>query len=77
MIDEVQQNTKWWYMSCQSCNKMCYKRYGKYYCNNCSEFPKKKQHLRKKIILSNVTYILKYLLRSFVNFFIVPTPLIL
>jgi ferric iron reductase protein FhuF len=39
-------------------------------------FPKK-QHLRKKIILSNVTYILKYLLRSFVNFFIVPTPLIL
>jgi Zn finger protein HypA/HybF involved in hydrogenase expression len=62
-IDEVQQNTKWWYMSCQNCNKICSKRDDKYYCNNCSEFPKK-QHLGKKTILSNVTYILKYLLRS-------------
>ncbi|TVT97486.1 hypothetical protein EJB05_57267 [Eragrostis curvula] len=39
-IDQVQQNTKWWYMSCHNCNKMCSKRDDKYYCNHCSDFPK-------------------------------------
>uniref|UniRef100_A0A0A9DJ53 Replication factor A C-terminal domain-containing protein n=1 Tax=Arundo donax TaxID=35708 RepID=A0A0A9DJ53_ARUDO len=40
-IDKLQENAKWWYMSCNFCNKMCDKKDDKYYCNNCDKYPNK------------------------------------
>ncbi|XP_062230035.1 replication protein A 70 kDa DNA-binding subunit B-like [Phragmites australis] len=40
-IDKLQENAKWWYMSCNIYSKMCTKIDDKYYCNNCKEYPKK------------------------------------
>ncbi|XP_062190232.1 replication protein A 70 kDa DNA-binding subunit B-like isoform X4 [Phragmites australis] len=40
-IDKIQENARWWYMSCKYCNKMCDKIDEKYYCNNCDKYPNK------------------------------------
>ncbi|TVT98824.1 hypothetical protein EJB05_55839, partial [Eragrostis curvula] len=38
-IDQLKENTAWWYMSCDGCNKMCNTIQNKYYCSRCNKNP--------------------------------------